>query len=337
MIEEYLLGWKEFEYEIIRDAADNALTICNMENMDPMGIHTGESIVVAPSQTLTNREYHHFREMAIQAARHFKIVGECNIQFALNPKNGDYRVIEMNARLSRSSALASKATGYPLAFVAAKLSLGIPLYSIKNAVTQKTSAFFEPALDYLIVKIPRWDIHKLRSADRQIGTEMKSVGEVMAIGRTFPEALQKAVRMLNIGASGLSDYPHKIADLKKEIGHATDRRLFALYQFFKKGGSLQEARKLSQIDPWFLSQIQEIAKLEGEIKQKPSTQRIYGQAKKQDFPSSLGKAQENIGKQNPRLAQKTQVLPVIKQIDTLAGEFDAQDKLPLPHLPWNCK
>jgi len=325
LIEEYLLGWKEFEYEIIRDAADNALTICNMENMDPMGIHTGESIVVAPSQTLTNREYHHFREMAIKAARHFKIVGECNIQFALNPKNGDYRVIEMNARLSRSSALASKATGYPLAFVAAKLSLGITLSQIKNAVTQKTSAFFEPALDYLTVKIPRWDIHKLRSADRQIGTEMKSVGEVMAIGRTFPEALQKAVRMLNIGASGLSDYPHEIPDLKKEIAHATDRRLFALYQFFRKGGSLSEAQKLSQIDPWFLSQVQEIAKLEAGLKQKPLNAERLRLAKQAGFSDrALAKLKKSTEDKIRALRKKHKVLPVIKQIDTLAGEFDAQ-------------
>ena len=221
LIEEYLFGWKELEYEIVRDGFDNAITVCNMENLDPMGIHTGESIVVAPSQTLTNREYHGLREIAIRAASHFQIVGECNIQYALNPKNGDYRVIEMNARLSRSSALASKATGYPLAFVAAKLALGFSLAEIKNAVTKKTVAFFEPALDYVVVKIPRWDIHKFRSADRRIGTEMKSVGEVMAIGRSFPEALQKAVRMLNIGASGLTDYPHPIPNVKQEVSHAS--------------------------------------------------------------------------------------------------------------------
>ena len=215
LIEEYLLGWKELEYEIVRDAAGNAITVCNMENLDPMGIHTGESIVVAPSQTLTNHEYHMLREIALKAADLFNIVGECNIQYALNPVNGEYRVIEMNARLSRSSALASKATGYPLAFVAAKLALGFTLSEIKNAVTKKTVAFFEPALDYIVVKIPRWDIHKLRSADRRIGTEMKSVGEVMAIGRSFPEALQKAVRMLNIGASGLTDYLHPIDNPKK--------------------------------------------------------------------------------------------------------------------------
>src|SRR6185312_6491674 len=207
LIEEYLFGWKEFEYEIIRDREGNALAICNMENLDPMGIHTGESIVVAPAQTLSNHEHHFLRTTALKVAKHFNIVGECNIQYAVNPANGDYRVIEMNARLSRSSALASKATGYPLAFVAAKLALGGLLHEIKNSVTQKTCAYFEPALDYLVVKIPRWDTQKLKSAGRTIGTEMKSVGEVMGIGRSFPEALQKAVGMLNIGASCLSDYP----------------------------------------------------------------------------------------------------------------------------------
>ena len=200
LLEEYLTGWKEFEYEIIRDAAGNALTICNMENLDPMGIHTGESIVVAPAQTLNNREHQILRDVALKCAKLFAIIGECNIQFAVNPANGDYRVIEMNPRLSRSSALASKATGYPLAWVAAKICLGYPLYEIKNNLTQTTCAFFEPALDYIVVKIPRWDTHKMRSAERQIGTEMKSVGEVMGIGRSFPEALQKAVQMLNIGA-----------------------------------------------------------------------------------------------------------------------------------------
>ena len=232
LIEEYLFGWKEFEYEIVRDYADNALTICNMENMDPMGVHTGESIVIAPAQTLTNSQHQQLRNIALKVARHFGIIGECNIQFAVNPKNGDYRVIEVNARLSRSSALASKATGYPLAFVATKLALGWQLHEIINTVTKKTCAFFEPALDYVVVKIPRWDIHKLKRASREIGTEMKSVGEVMGIGRSFPEALQKAVGMLNIGTSCLSDYPYQLNNLEKEIEHPTDRRIFVLYQFF---------------------------------------------------------------------------------------------------------
>jgi len=223
-----------------------------MENMDPMGIHTGESIVVAPAQTLNNDQHQHLRTMALQVAEHFNIIGECNIQFAINPKNGDYRVIEMNARLSRSSALASKATGYPLAFIATKLALGYRLCEIKNSVTQVTSAFFEPALDYIVVKIPRWDTHKLKAAERTIGTEMKSVGEVMAIGRSFSEALQKAVGMLNKGVTCLMDYPEKIDNPRQEIQCATDRRLFALYQFFKRGGSISQAERLSQINFWFL-------------------------------------------------------------------------------------
>ncbi len=324
LIEEYLFGWKELEYEIVRDQFDNALIICNMENIDPMGIHTGESIVVAPSQTLNNREYHNLREIAIRAARHFGIIGECNIQYALNPENGDYRVIEMNARLSRSSALASKATGYPLAFVAAKLSLGFSLAEIKNAVTKKTSAFFEPALDYVVVKIPRWDIHKFRSADRRIGTEMKSVGEVMAIGKSFPEALQKAVRMLNIGASGITDYPHVIDTPENEIAEATDRRLFALYQFFNKKGSVEEAALLSQIDKWFLTSIHNIAKWEQKLKKSPLTANVLKEAKKLGFSdAAIAKIK---GTQEKKIRQhrvKLGITPSIKQIDTLAGEFDA--------------
>jgi carbamoyl-phosphate synthase large subunit len=325
LIEEYLLGWKELEYEIVRDPFDNAVTVCNMENLDPMGIHTGESIVVAPSQTLTNYEYHTLREIAIRSARHFKIVGECNIQYALNPKNGDYRVIEMNARLSRSSALASKATGYPLAFVAAKLALGFSLAEIKNAVTKKTVAFFEPALDYVVVKIPRWDIHKFRSADRRIGTEMKSVGEVMAIGRSFPEALQKAVRMLNIGASGLTDYPHSIENPKKEISHATDRRLFALYQFLKKGGSISEAHRLSQIDRWFLYHLHHLAKWEGKLKNSSLDSLVLKEAKKLGFSDkAIGKIKNLECQKVRQLRIKHGITPYVKQIDTLAGEFDAK-------------
>lgn len=324
LIEEYLLGWKEFEYEIVRDAYDNAATICNMENIDPMGIHTGESIVVAPSQTLNNREYHLLREIALSAARHFKIVGECNIQYALNPANGDYRVIEMNARLSRSSALASKATGYPLAFVAAKLALGKSLAEIKNSVTKKTCAFFEPALDYLVVKIPRWDTQKLRAADRTIGTEMKSVGEVMAIGRSFGEALQKAVRMLNIGASSICDYPYKIPDLKKEIAFATDRRLFALYRFFKEGGSVKEAHALSKIDPWFLEQIFHLAQLEKKL-EKSKLETELKEAKQAGFSDrALGKIKGLSEEKVRKLRLKKGILPFVKQIDTLAGEFDAE-------------
>lgn len=325
LIEEYLTGWKELEYEIVRDACDNTITICNMENFDPMGIHTGESIVVAPSQTLTNNEYHFLREIAIKAARHFKIVGECNIQYALNPENGDYRVIEMNARLSRSSALASKATGYPLAFVATKLSLGYPLHKIKNSVTKKTCAFFEPALDYVVVKIPKWDIHKLRSADRNIGTEMKSVGEVMAIGKTFKEALQKAARMLNGGASSLSDYPSIIEDPKKEIKNPTDRRLFAIYKFFKNGETVQEAQKLSNIHPWFLHHIYEIYLLEKKIQESPLSKELLIEAKKAGFADkTIGQIKNKEEAFIRKLRLKHKIHPFVKQIDTLAGEFDAE-------------
>ncbi len=325
LIEEYLLGWKEFEYEIVRDADGNALTICNMENLDPMGIHTGESIVVAPAQTLSNREHQHLRNMSIAIANHFNIVGECNIQFAVNPANGDYRVIEMNARLSRSSALASKATGYPLAFVATKLALGWQLYEIKNSVTQKTCAFFEPALDYIVVKIPRWDTHKLKTAERSIGTEMKSVGEVMAIGRSFPESLQKAVGMLNIGASSLSDYPHTIANPAFEIEFATDRRLFALYQFFLQGHSVEEAQRLSNINIWFLSHIHAIAAIENEIKTKKLDEALLRVAKKSGFSDrAIGRLTKQPEDTIRAQRQAANIVPYAKQIDTLAGEFAAQ-------------
>jgi len=334
LIEEYLGGWKEVEYEVVRDGADNCITVCNMENFDPMGIHTGESIVVAPSQTLNNHEYHLLREVSIKIARQIGIIGECNVQFALNPENSDYRVIEMNARLSRSSALASKATGYPLAFVAAKLALGKRLDELKNAVTQKTSAFFEPALDYLALKIPRWDTHKLKTAERFIGTEMKSVGEVMAIGRSFPEVLQKAVRMLNHGMTGVHDYPYKINNIKDEIARPTDRRLYALYKFFSAGGSVNEAHKLSAIDPWFLHHIKRIAevekleirnwKLETGNKLQVTSYKLQ-KAKQFGFSDRaiatiVGTDEEAIRTQ--RL--KAGIKPVVKQIDTLAGEFPAQ-------------
>lgn len=325
LIEEYLLGWKEFEYEIVRDADGNALTICNMENLDPMGIHTGESIVVAPAQTLNNREHQHLRNMSIAIANHFKIVGECNIQFAVNPENGDYRVIEMNARLSRSSALASKATGYPLAFVAAKLGLGYLLHEIKNSVTQKTCAFFEPALDYIVVKIPRWDTHKLKAAERTIGTEMKSVGEVMAIGRTFPESLQKAVGMLNIGASCLSDYIHEIPDPKMEIEFPTDRRLFALYQYFLKGGSIDEAQQLSKINPWFLSHIQSIVAVEKRLVAETLSNDLLKTAKLKGFSDcAIAKLTKHTTEEIRTKRLATKIIPYVKQIDTLAGEFAAQ-------------
>ncbi len=359
LLEEYLFGWKEFEYEIVRDAADNVLTICNMENMDPMGVHTGESIVVAPAQTLSDREHQLLRDVAIRVARAVNIVGECNIQYAVSPANGDYRVIEMNARLSRSSALASKATGYPLAFVAAKLGLGYTLPEIKNSVTQKTCAFFEPALDYIVVKIPRWDTHKLKAASRRIGTEMKSVGEVMAIGRSFPEALQKAVRMLNIGQEGLSDYPSDF-DIENEIEFATDRRLFALYAFFLKGGTVEKAHQLSRIEPWFLWQIWEIAEFERRslsrfataplLRKIPQSLRdsslikganliapfnkgggseasggILGQAKRLGFSDiTLAQWMHKTPAEVRSLRKSQGIVPIVKQIDTLAGEFEAE-------------
>lgn len=325
LIEEYLLGWKEYEYEIVRDAGGNALTICNMENLDPMGVHTGESIVVAPAQTLSNPEHQHLRNMSIAIANLFKIVGECNIQFAVNPENGDYRVIEMNARLSRSSALASKATGYPLAFVATKLGLGYLLHEIKNSVTQKTCAFFEPALDYIVVKIPRWDTHKLKAAERTIGTEMKSVGEVMAIGRSFPEAIQKAVGMLNIGASCISDYVQEIENPKREIEFPTDRRLFALYRYFLGGGSVKEAHQLSKINTWFLSHLHAIAETEKQLKGQTLTDTQLAHAKRMGFSdrsiARLLKCDEQ-DIRDKRLAAN--IIPYVKQIDTLAGEFAAQ-------------
>lgn len=325
LIEEYLLGWKEFEYEIVRDANGNALTICNMENLDPMGIHTGESIVIAPAQTLSNRDHQVLRNMAIAIANHFKIIGECNIQFAVNPHSGSYRVIEMNARLSRSSALASKATGYPLAFVATKLGLGYLLHEIKNSVTQKTCAFFEPALDYVVVKIPRWDTHKLKTAERTIGTEMKSVGEVMGIGRSFPESLQKAVGMLNIGASCLSDYPHHIPDLRKEIEFPTDRRLFALYQFFLADGTVEEAQQLSNINPWFLLHLHAIAAVEKQLKHEPISPSLLLNSKRMGFSDrAIGRIIQQSEDSVRAIRLEANIVPYVKQIDTLAGEFAAQ-------------
>ncbi len=322
LIEEYLFGWKEIEYEVVRDGKGQSLTICNMENFDPMGIHTGESIVVAPSQTLSNEEYHRLRTVSLTCAHLFQIQGECNVQFALDPKTGDYRVIEMNARLSRSSALASKATGYPLAFVAAKLALGYSLDEIENAITRKTTAFFEPALDYVVVKIPRWDIKKLKSADRTIGSEMKSVGEIMAIGRTFPEALQKGVRMLGIGANSLNV---SVEEPQFEIRKPTDRRLFALYHFFKEGGAVDVAHELSQIDPWFLYHLQTIALFEEKLKTKNWSASLVKEAKKLGFSDSAiakirGKSETSVR----AFRKKHGILPFVKQIDTLAGEFDAK-------------
>jgi len=325
LIEEYLTGWKEVEYEVVRDAGGNTITVCNMENFDPMGIHTGESIVVAPSQTLTNEEYHRLREVAIKTINHLGIIGECNIQYALDPVSGDYRVIEVNARLSRSSALASKATGYPLAFVASKLMLGKHLHELKNSVTGKTSAFYEPALDYLAVKMPRWDLDKLKSSDHHIGSEMKSVGEVMALGRSFPEALQKAVRMLNIGSAGLSVHPYSFKNPMEEVEHATDRRLFAIYEALKSGKSVGKIHKISGIDTWFLSHLAQICAAEQVIKTKPLTKDVLHRSKKLGFSDKAIAVLKDTTEDTIRKKRLGYgIRPAIKQIDTLAGEFDAE-------------
>ena len=262
LIEEYLRGWKEIEYEVVRDEFDNCITVCNMENLDPLGIHTGESIVVAPSQTLSNSEYHRLRELSIRIVRHLKVVGECNVQFALAPNSDDYRAIEVNARLSRSSALASKATGYPLAYVAAKLALGYSLPELRNSVTQSTTACFEPALDYVVVKIPRWDLKKFRNVSLVIGSGMKSVGEVMAIGRTFEEALQKAVRMLEVGRDGIvASREHDQVQSVEHLTRPDAERLFAVAQALEDGVPMERIHELTDIDNWFLQAISRLVEL----------------------------------------------------------------------------
>ena len=328
LIEEYLHGWKEVEYEVVRDAADNCITVCNMENLDPMGIHTGESAVVAPSQTLTNEEYHSLREIAIKTIRHLGIVGECNIQYALHPKTGDYRVIEVNARLSRSSALASKATGYPLAFVAAKLALGYTLPEMKNSITGVTTACFEPALDYLVLKLPRWDLSKFENAAPRIGTEMKSVGEVMAIGRSFEEVLQKAMRMLSIGADGFLAHRSGnflIKDYLEEIKEPTARRLFAIAQALRANTPVKKIHSLSGIDSWFLEKMKNVVEMERVLKRRPLTRESLYAAKKAGFSDvQLAVVKGTTEAKMRALRKKMKVLPVVKQIDTLAGEFPAK-------------
>ncbi len=329
LVEEYLGGWKEVEYEVVRDAANNCITVCNMENFDPMGVHTGESIVIAPSQTLTNREYHMLREVALKTIRHLGIVGECNIQYALDPVRGEYRVIEVNARLSRSSALASKATGYPLAFVAAKLALGYALTELKNSVTKKTIACFEPALDYVVLKIPRWDLAKFENAAPRIGTEMKSVGEVMAIGRSFEEVLQKALRMLNIGADGLAT-PQSITFKNKsaildEIKFPTTRRVFALSEALRSGVATAKLHSLSGIDMWFLEKLRHVIDVEKKLRKSKLDATDMRLAKKNGFSDSRIAALSKKTEDEIRtLRKKMGITPVIKQIDTLAGEFPAQ-------------
>lgn len=328
LVEESLKDWKEVEYEVVRDAHDNCITVCNMENMDPLGIHTGESIVVAPSQTLNNREYHALRELSIKVIRHLGIVGECNIQYALDPDSEAYRVIEVNARLSRSSALASKATGYPLAYVAAKLALGYGLPELRNAVTGVTTACFEPALDYIALKIPRWDLDKFRKVSHQISSEMKSVGEIMALGRSFEEVMQKGLRMLQIGMFGLTENERLNLDtenLKQALAHPTPKRIIAIAEALRENWDIQEIYKLSGINPWFLAKLKNIVETSQRVEKEELTAPLLWKAKKMGFSDkqiALLKGQEESTIR--RLRKKMKVLPVVKQIDTLAAEYPAK-------------
>ena len=337
LVEKSLKGWKEIEYEVVRDKFDNCITVCNMENFDPLGIHTGESIVVAPSQTLTNKEYHWLREIAIKIVRHIGIVGECNVQYAFDPESEDYRVIEVNARLSRSSALASKATGYPLAFVAAKLGLGYGLFDLKNSVTKTTPAFFEPALDYIVCKIPRWDLAKFHGVSREIGSSMKSVGEVMAIGRTFEEAIQKGLRMIGQGAHGfIANKEIVVEDIDKSLREPTDNRIFVIAKAFDAGYTVKQVHELTKIDNWFLDKLYNIYSTGKEIsilnEQKELNADLLRKAKSSGFSDfQIGrllfkekyeteKAVNLIREYRKSLG----ITPVVKQIDTLAAEFPAQ-------------
>ncbi|MCF0198396.1 MAG: carbamoyl-phosphate synthase (glutamine-hydrolyzing) large subunit, partial [Bacteroidaceae bacterium] len=338
LVEKSLKGWKEIEYEVVRDCYDNCITVCNMENFDPLGIHTGESIVVAPSQTLTNSEYHKLRALAIRIIRHIGIVGECNVQYAFDPVSEDYRVIEVNARLSRSSALASKATGYPLAFVAAKLGMGYGLFELKNSVTKTTSAFFEPALDYVVVKIPRWDLSKFRGVDRELGSSMKSVGEVMAIGRTFEEAIQKGLRMLGQGMHGFVDNKElEVDDLDAALRAPTDKRIFVISQAFQQGYTIDQIHDLTKIDKWFLYKLQHIDHLEQALrasKFETLDRDLLRQAKVYGFTDfqiaralGLGDEADTMAEASDRvraLRKQWGIVPYVKQIDTLAAEYPAQ-------------
>lgn len=337
LVERSLKGWKEIEYEVVRDKYDNCMTVCNMENFDPLGIHTGESIVVAPSQTLTNTEFHKLREIAIRIVRHIGIVGECNVQYAFDPESEDYRVIEVNARLSRSSALASKATGYPLAFVAAKLGLGYGLFELKNSVTKSTSAFFEPALDYIVVKIPRWDLGKFHGVSKEIGSSMKSVGEIMAIGRNFEEAIQKGLRMLNIGMHGFTaNKPLPVEDIDYELNNPTDKRIFYIYQAFAKGYDIDKIHDLTKIDKWFLQKLNIIFKCSEELKRYDDIQslpidllRTSKQKGFSDFQIAKTICKEpslvdNAARDVRSIRKQHGIIPVVKQIDTLAAEYPAQ-------------
>ena len=328
LVEENLKGWKEIEYEVVRDAYDNCITVCNMENLDPLGIHTGESIVVAPSQTLTNDEYHMLREIALKVIRHLGIVGECNIQYALDPKSMDYRVIEVNARLSRSSALASKATGYPLAYVAAKLALGYSLPELRNSITGVTTACFEPALDYVALKIPRWDLDKFRKVSHKISSEMKSVGEIMALGRSFEEVMQKGLRMLQIGLFGLTTNERlniETENLKKEIAEPTPKRIIAVSDALKKGWEIEKINELSGIDPWFLAKLKNIVDLEDVIKKEPMEEPLMRKAKQYGYSDKQIANIKDLEEVDVRaMRKKMGVLPVVKQIDTMAAEYPAK-------------
>ena len=355
LVEKSLKGWKEIEYEVVRDRFDNCITVCNMENFDPLGIHTGESIVVAPSQTLTNSEYHMLRALAIKIIRHIGIVGECNVQYAFDPQSEDYRVIEVNARLSRSSALASKATGYPLAFVAAKLGLGYGLFDLKNSVTKTTSAFFEPALDYAVVKIPRWDLTKFHGVKRQLGSSMKSVGEVMAIGRTFEEALQKGLRMIGQGMHGfVENHEIKIADIATSLHEPTDMRIFVVSKAMKIGYTIEQIHQLTKIDRWFLQKLKHIVDIDQQLKENallsevsefmepsefmeylrsPEIYQLLCAAKIYGFSDfQVGRAiglenrmkMEQAGLTIRKWRQELGIVPTVNQIDTLAAEYPAQ-------------
>lgn len=338
LVEKSLKGWKEIEYEVVRDRYDNCITVCNMENFDPLGIHTGESIVIAPSQTLTNSEYHKLRALAIKIIRHIGIVGECNVQYAFDPQSEDYRVIEVNARLSRSSALASKATGYPLAFVAAKLGMGYGLFELKNSVTKTTSAFFEPALDYVVCKIPRWDLSKFRGVDKELGSSMKSVGEVMAIGRNFEEAIQKGLRMIGQGMHGFVENKElEIDDIDAALREPTDKRVFVISKAMHKGYTVDQIHELTKIDKWFLEKLQHIIDIDEAMKkcnintldkELLRTAKVYGFTDFQ-IARAVGLEDELKSMRKASLVVRNcrnnyGILPVVKQIDTLAAEYPAQ-------------
>ena len=339
LVEKSLKGWKEIEYEVVRDRYDNCITVCNMENFDPLGIHTGESIVIAPSQTLSNSEYHKLRALSIKIIRHIGIIGECNVQYAFDPKSEDYRVIEVNARLSRSSALASKATGYPLAFVAAKLGMGYGLFELKNSVTKTTSAFFEPALDYVVCKIPRWDLSKFRGVDRELGSSMKSVGEVMAIGRNFEEAIQKGLRMIGQGMHGFVENKElEIDNIDEALREPTDKRVFIISKAMHKGYTIDQIHELTKIDKWFLYKLKHIIDIDEQLQKCTSvnvldkellrTAKVYGFTDFQ-IARAVGLERELGNMHKAMLAVRSLrksygILPVVKQIDTLAAEYPAQ-------------